>query len=423
MGKLKIFFGYAAGVGKTYSMLEAAHKAHYEGKDVVLGYIEPHARSETAALQEGLESIPKKEIEYNGIILREFDLDAALERKPEIILLDELAHTNAQGYRHLKRYQDIEELLKAGINVYTTVNVHHIESLNDIVASITVIEVRERIPDRIFDLSYQVELVDIEPQELIKRLNKEKIYKQDRAVAALDNFFTIENLTSLREISLRRCTYRVNKIYSKSKESHLINEHILICLSSSPSNKKVIRTAARMADAFKGTFTALYVETSDAKEMSKDDKRRLNENFKLAEQLGANITTVYGDDVVFQIAEFARLSNVSKIIIGRSRNKKFLFSPNSSFANRLSVLYPNLDIYIIPDNEVQSDKGQRLRALKKEQFEISLWDLIKSISILFASTLFGFLFYNLGFSEANIITVYILGVLLTSFVTSKKYTQ
>ena len=392
MGKLKIFFGYAAGVGKTYSMLEAAHKAHYEGKDVVLGYIEPHARSETAALQEGLESIPKKEIEYNGIILREFDLDAALERKPEIILVDELAHTNAQGCRHLKRYQDIEELLKAGINVYTTFNVHHIESLNDIVASITVIEVRERIPDRIFDLSYQVELVDIEPQELIKRLNKEKIYKQDRAVAALDNFFTIENLTSLREISLRRCTYRVNKISSKSKESHLINEHILICLSSSPSNKKVIRTAARMADAFKGTFTALYVETSDAKEMSKDDKRRLNENFKLAEQLGANITTVYGDDVVFQIAEFARLSNVSKIIIGRSRNKKFLFSPNSSFANRLSVLYPNLDIYIIPDNEVQSDKGQRLRALKKEQFEISLWDLIKSISILFASTLFGFLF-------------------------------
>lgn len=420
MGKLKIFFGYAAGVGKTYSMLEAAHKAHDEGKDVVLGYIEPHARPETAALQEGIESIPKKEIEYNGIILKEFDLDAALERKPEIILVDELAHTNAQGCRHVKRYQDIEELLKAGINVYTTVNVQHIESLNDIVASITGIEVRERIPDRIFDLSYQVELVDIEPEDLIERLNKGKIYKQDRAIAALDNFFTIENLTSLREIALRRCADRVNKISSKSKEGHLINEHILICLSSSPSNKKVIRTAARMADAFKGTFTALYVETSDANEMSKDDEKRLNENFKLAEQLGANITTVYGDDVVFQIAEFARLSNVSKIIIGRSRNKKSLFSSNSSFANRLSVLYPNLDIYIIPDNDVQADSRKRLNTLRKEQFEISMLDLIKSLSILLISTLLGFLFFNLGFSEANIITVYILGVLVTSFVTSRK---
>lgn len=422
-GKLKIFFGYAAGVGKTYSMLEAAHKAIDNGKDVIIGYIEPHARPETMALTNGIEHLDNKEIKYNGIVLKEFDLDAALKRNPEIILVDELAHTNAEGSRHVKRYQDIEELLKAGINVYTTVNVQHIESLNDIVASITGVEVRERIPDRIFDLAYQVELVDIEPADLIDRLNKGKIYREDRAVTALDNFFTVDNLTALREIALRRCADRVNKISEKiknpSKKASPVNEHILICLSSSPSNKKVIRTAARMADAFKGTFTALYVETSETKEINKEDEKRLNENFKLAEQLGANITTVYGDDIVFQIAEFARLSNVSKIIIGRSGNKKGFFSSNTSFANRLSSIYPNLDIYIIPDSDIKSKRNVK-NIIDKNQVNISFIDSFKSIIILLLCTLLGFVFYTLGFSEANIITVYILGVLGTAVITPKK---
>ncbi|MCR2032492.1 sensor histidine kinase [Anaerofustis stercorihominis] len=422
-GKLKIFFGYAAGVGKTYSMLEAAHKAFDNGNDVVIGYIEPHARPETMALTNGIESLDNKKIEYNGIILKEFDLDAALKRNPEIILVDELAHTNAMGSRHVKRYQDIEELLNAGINVYTTVNVQHIESLNDIVESITGIEVRERIPDRIFDLAYQVELVDIEPEDLIDRLNKGKIYRRDRAVTALDNFFTVDNLTALREIALRRCADRVNKISEKiknpTKNSSPSNEHILICLSASPSNKKVIRTASRMADAFKGTFTALYVETSDDKEISEEDEKRLNENFKLAEQLGANITTVYGDDIVFQIAEFARLSNVSKIVIGRSGNKRGLFSSNSSFANKLSSIYPNLDIYIIPDSDVKNSRNIK-NIIDKEEVSINFMDTIKSIAILFLCTAAGFIFYSLGFSEANIITVYILGVLGTAVLTPKK---
>lgn len=207
-GKLKIFFGYAAGVGKTYAMLEAAHHAKEMGVDVVAGYIEPHVRPETLALLDGLEQLPNKEIPYKNITLREFDLDGALARKPQLILVDELAHTNAAGSRHRKRYQDIEELLRAGISVYTTVNVQHLESLNDVVASITGIAVAERLPDRIFDRADQVEVVDIEPADLLERLKEGKIYRPNQAARAMDRFFTLKNLAALREIALRRTADR-----------------------------------------------------------------------------------------------------------------------------------------------------------------------------------------------------------------------
>ena len=219
--------------------------------------------------------------------------------------------------RHTKRYQDIEELLNAGIDVYTTVNVQHIESLNDTVASITGIMVHERIPDSVFDNASQVELVDIEPQELIERLQAGKVYNPTQADRATENFFTIENLTALREIALRRCAGRVNllteTVRTKSHSDYHTDEHILVCLSSSPSNAKIIRTAARMANAFKGAFTALFVETPDYQVMSEEDVKRLRNNMHLAEQLGAKIETVYGEDVSYQIAEFARLSGVSKL--------------------------------------------------------------------------------------------------------------
>ena len=261
-GRLKIFFGYAAGVGKTYAMLKSAHEAKQRGIDVVAGYIEPHARPKTAALLHGLEVLPSKSVPYNGITLREFDIDAALQRKPQLILVDELAHTNADGSRHAKRYQDIKELLYAGIDVYTTVNVQHIESLNDMVASITGVFVRERIPDSIFDQADQVKLVDIEPQELIERLKEGNVYRESQAKRAVNNFFTVENLTALREIALRRCADRVNILTENSRiKSHgdyHTDEHILVCLSSSPSNAKLIRTAARMANAFRSDFTALF---------------------------------------------------------------------------------------------------------------------------------------------------------------------
>ncbi len=351
-GHLKIFFGYAAGVGKTYAMLKAAHSAKRCGVDVVAGYIEPHARPQTSALVNGLECLPNLVSEYNGITLSEFNLDAALARHPQLILVDELAHTNAPVCRHTKRYQDIEELLNAGIDVYTTVNVQHIESLNDTVASITGIMVHERIPDSVFDNAGQVELVDIKPQELIERLQAGKVYSPTQA------FFTVENLTALREIALRRCADRVNLLTEavriKSHSDYHTDEHILVCLSSSPSNPKIIRTAARMANAFKGAFTALFVETPDYQVMSEEDVKRLRSNMRLAEQLGAKIETVYGEDVPFQIAEFARLSGVSKIVIGRSAATRRSIFSKPTLTEKLIASTPNLDVHIIPDTEGKS---------------------------------------------------------------------
>ena len=216
-GHLKIFFGYAAGVGKTYAMLQAAHAAKQRGIDVVAGYVEPHARPQTQELLHGLPQLPNLVIDYNGITLREFDLDAAIRRKPRLILVDELAHTNAKGCRHAKRYQDVKELLKAGIDVYTTVNVQHIESLNDMVAAITGIMVRERVPDAVFDHASQVELIDIEPQELLERLQAGNVYRGDQAKRAAKNFFQIENLIALREIALRRCADRINMLSEEAR--------------------------------------------------------------------------------------------------------------------------------------------------------------------------------------------------------------
>lgn len=324
-GRLKIFFGYAAGVGKTFAMLEAAHEAKKSGIDIVAGYIEPHTRVETLALLEGLEMLPNLKIQYKGITLNEFDLDGAIKRKPQLILVDELAHSNAEQCRHIKRYQDIKELLENGIDVYTTVNVQHIESLNDIVASITGVIVRERVPDSVFDDADQVELVDIEPEDLIARLNQGKIYKENQVKRALVNFFTKEKLVALREIALRRTADAVNKKIDKERENnksgYYTEEHILICLSSAPSNAKVIRTAARMASAFDGLFTALFVETPNTKEFEKDNRISLEKNLKLAEQLGARIATVYGEDIASQISEYAKISGVSKIVLGRSNTR------------------------------------------------------------------------------------------------------
>lgn len=418
-GHLKIFFGYAAGIGKTYAMLKAAHAAKRQGIDVVVGYVEPHTRPQTMALLNGLERISPLSTEHKGICLNEFDLDAAIGRKPQLILVDELAHTNAKECRHAKRYQDILELLKAGIDVYTTVNVQHIESLNDIVASITGVMVRERIPDRIFDNASQVELVDIEPMELIKRLNAGQIYQETQAKKALENFFSVENLVALREIALRRCADRVNKMSEKVKmaqgSSYYTDEHILVCLSSSPTNSKIIRTASRMASAFKGSFTALFVETPDFTVMSEENKKQLRRNIALAEQLGATIETVYGDDVAFQIAEFARLSSVSKIVVGRNNAKRKYAFGKPSLTERLTTVAPNLDIYIIPDKEIE-----RYKPKKAKQFKFMISDVVKSIVLLVLATLVGYAFYLLGFSEVNIITVYILSVLVTAIITSQR---
>ena len=417
-GRLKIYFGYAAGVGKTYAMLSDAREVKKNGADVVAGYIEPHARPETMALLEGMESLSPLELSYKGVSLKEFDLDGALRRKPELILVDELAHTNAKGCRHKKRYQDVEELLRAGIDVYTTVNVQHIESLNDVVASITGITVHERIPDSIIDGADRIELVDLEPDELIDRLHQGKIYSGDQAQRALTHFFTKEKLVALREIALRRTADKVDQAAMQNGGQpagggSYANEHILVCLSSAPSNARVIRTAARMAEAFHGAFTALFVETPGTKELEDENRAALRKNLRLAEQLGAQIATVYGEDVPAQIADYAKVSRVSKIVMGRSAHRGKRLT-KSSFVDKLTSLAPNLDIYIIPDTQ----PSFRLRFPKiAKPPRLSLADAAKSLGILVGCTVIGVWFYSLDFGIANIIMVYILGVLLNAIAT------
>lgn len=422
-GKLKIFFGYSAGVGKTYTMLEEAHALYRAGIDVVIGYVEPHQRPATLALFEGLPQIPPMPMEYKSVTLYEFDIDSALKRRPQVILVDELAHTNANGCRHAKRYQDIEELLRMGIDVYTTVNVQHIEGLHDIVESITGVGVRERVPDHVFDSADKVELVDIEPEDLISRLNEGKIYKDTQAKRALNNFFTKENLIALREIALRRTADRVNITVEKNKSNgsnntYYTGEHIMMCLSSSPSNASVVRTAAKMAEAFHGRLTALFVETSDFVEMSEEDKNRLRENLRLAQQLGAKIATVYGDDVAMQMAEYAQASGVSKLVLGRPAKKVILGFVMQNYVDKLTSYAPNLEIYVIP-NKIKKRPKNKV-GLKIKEPGISAGDTFKSLACLAISTIIGFWFEALGFSESNIITVYILASLFIAVITQGK---
>lgn len=395
-------------------MLEAAHQAQNRGIDVVVGYIERHTRPDTLALLEGLEQLPEKIVEYKGISLKELDLDAALQRRPNILLVDELAHSNAAGCRHSKRYQDVEELLRAGISVYTTVNVQHLESLNDLVASITHIAVSERIPDSIFDSADQVELVDIEPDDLILRLQSGKVYQKQQASRALNHFFTRDNLAALREIALRRTADQLSKKAQKAENETAAKagEHILTCLSSAPSNAKVIRTAARMAEAFHSGFTALFVETPETRDLNGENLKRLRDNMRLAEQLGARIATVYGDDPAVQIAEYAKVSGVTKIVLGRTNHSASLFMKSKPLVDRLISRIEDVDVYIIPDVQPLYKKKRAL--LRKPEQKFDWRDLGKSLLLTLAATGISFLFYELGLREANIIIVYLLGVLLTA---------
>lgn len=401
-GKLKIFFGYAAGVGKTYAMLDAARQEKASGRDVVAGYIEPHDRPDTLALLDGLELLTPKYVEYKGITLREFDLDAALIRKPDLVLVDELAHTNARGCRHKKRYQDVVELLDTGINVYTTVNVQHLESLHDIVASITHVRVGERIPDEVFDNAAQVELVDIAPEELRQRLEEGKIYHKNQADKAGTGFFTVENLSALREIALRRTADRVNQEVIRERDAagkdYYTGEHVLVCLSPSPTNARVIRTAARMAGAFHADFTAVLVETEHLKKEYSKINRNMETNINLAKQFRANVITLYGDDIVEQVSSYARQNGVSKIVIGRTVRKRHCIYVKPTIIDRLIEAVPNMDVYVIPDASARERKRNKGAA---EQRRMGI-DLFKTGAIMAVCTLvsIGLDYYKLGVINA-----------------------
>ena len=400
-GKLTIFFGYCAGVGKTFSMLNTAQQKSVEGVDVVIGYIENHDRPDTQNLTYGLEKIPTKEVIYKGHHFFEFDLDQALERHPQLILVDELAHTNAPTSRHKKRYSDIEELLRAGIDVYTTVNVQHIESLHDVVESITKVKVNERIPDYIFNDADDVKLIDVDINDLIDRLKQGKIYNKIQARRALENFFIKDNLIALREIAMRKCADRIN-LYAKDENRQFLKENILVCLGTSPTNQKVIRTASKMAQAFHGEFTALYV---DSKELDYKALEQLKKNISLAKELQANIVSTYGDDIAYQISQYAKIAGVSKLVLGRSYQKKsILYKP--TIVDKLTKLSPNLDIYIIPDNNSSRQNFNKYQY--KSSFRFSTRDTCISLVTLLVITLLAYLAQIMGFGMTTILLLYVL---------------
>jgi len=419
-GKLKIFFGYAAGVGKTYSMLDAAQEQLKSGIDVVVGYVEPHTRPETIQLLKGLVTLPPIIVEHKNILLKEFDLDAALKRKPELILVDELAHSNADGVRNKKRYQDIEELLNAGIDVYTTVNVQHIESLIDIIQNITKINVRETIPDFVFDNADKVELIDIEPDELLRRFEEGKIYRPERVQTAINNFFTKENLRILREIAMRKAADRIS--HDNQNELRLsekmANIKLLVCISSSPSSAKCIRWTARTAEAFHAPWVAVYVENMESDYFSDSEKKNIRDNLDLAARLGAEIVTLNGHDIASVVAEYAKLAGITNIAIGKSRNKKTLKSLfEVDLEDKLISLLSTIEIHIIPSNLTQKAYQKPKRMQIGKNLFLSWQDTLKTIGLLLIATLVSAGLRVLDIGDQNVIMVYILSVLAVSRIT------
>jgi len=324
-GKLTIFFGAAPGVGKTFAMLEAARAEMAEGRHPVVGVVETHGRRETAELLEGLEVLPRRPVPYRGVTLQEFDLDGALARKPDLILVDELAHTNAFGSRHQKRWQDVEELLAAGINVFTTLNVQHVESLNDVVAQITGIVVRETVPDSVVEQANEIRLADLPPDELLERLKEGKVYLADQAARAADSFFRKGNLIALRELALRRTAERVDaqmRQYRREKgieTTWAAGERLLVCVSWSPHSARVVRDASRMARGLHAPWIAVYVDTRASTRLNEEDKAWLSANLRLAGQLGAEVVTLADESAASAILRLARERNVTKIVVGKPR--------------------------------------------------------------------------------------------------------
>lgn len=413
-GRLKLFFGYAAGVGKTYAMLQAAQTLKSERKDVVVGYVEPHGRAETEALLANLESIPTVAATYRGTTLREFDLDAALSRKPEVILVDELAHTNAPGARHAKRWQDVEELLAAGIDVYSTVNVQHIESLNDVVAEISGVVVRETIPDEIFERADHVALIDLPPEELLIRLRQGKVYIPEQAAYALERFFRRDNLVALREIALRQTADQIHEDVETARRGVGAKvpwptyERLLVCVGPSPTSAKVVRAAKRLADRLSAPWVAVHVETPHAARMSQADRQRLHHHLHLAESLGAEIVQISGADVVCELLQYAHGRNVTKIVVGKTDAPvPWWRLPQLSLVERLVRASGNIDVLVV------RGVGEPL-ALGPAAFTapaVSIGPWLGTFAALGLATAVSLAISALGFTEANLVMVYLLAVI------------
>jgi two-component system, OmpR family, sensor histidine kinase KdpD len=360
VGKLRIFVGAAPGVGKTYEMLQQAHARKKDGYDVVIGIVETHGRRDTEALLEGLEVVPRKHVEYKGQSLAEMDLDAIIARRPQIVLVDELAHTNAEGSRHPKRYLDVEELMSHGIDVYTTVNIQHIESLNDVVAQITHVRVRETVPDAIFDRADAVELVDLTPDDLITRLKEGKVYVPKQAERALEHFFSPANLTALRELALRRTAERVDEQLLSEMQAHAIQgpwaagERILVCISEDQRAAGLVRYAKRLADRLHGPWTALYVEGRRSLQLNEEERDRVADTLRLAEALGGESVTLPSGDrnIAEDVIGYAQASNVTQIIIGKSTRTRWFEILHGSVVHDLVRRSGNISVHVIAGDAV-----------------------------------------------------------------------
>jgi two-component system sensor histidine kinase KdpD len=377
VGKLRIFVGAAPGVGKTYEMLQQAHARRKDGYDVVVGIVETHGRKETEALLEGLEVVPRRRIEYKGQSLEEMDLDAIIARRPQIVLVDELAHTNAEGSRHPKRYLDVEELMARGIDVYTTVNIQHIESLNDVVAQITHVRVRETVPDAVFDRADAVELVDLTPDDLIQRLKEGKVYVPRQAERALEHFFSPANLTALRELALRRTADRVDEQLLTEMQAHAIQgpwaagERILVCISDDARSAGLVRYAKRLADRLHGPWVALYVEGRRSLQLSEEERDRIADTLRLAEALGGEAITLPAGDrhIADDVIGYAQANNVTQIVIGKSARTRWFEIIHGSVVHDLVRRSGNISVHVIAGDAIAGEPIQKKSVRSAERDE------------------------------------------------------
>ncbi|WP_088189439.1 sensor histidine kinase KdpD [Desulfosporosinus sp. FKA] len=370
-GKLTVFLGAAAGVGKTYAMLEAAKERLTEGVGVVIGFVETHGQAETEALLKGIPVIAKTQ-EYLGNYTEEVDLDALLTRRPQLVVVDELAHTNIPGLRHKKRYQDVEELLASGIDVYTTLNIQHLESLNDVVAQITGVTVKETVPDRILEMASQIQMVDITPDELIQRLKEGKIYVPGEAAEAIRKFFRPGNINALREMSLRYTAKRVDCQMESYMRNHGIagpwpsGEKVMVCVSGNPFSAKLIRTAKRMAARQNAEWLAVHVVLPGGISQNEAEKDSIDQNLRMAEKLGAEIVTPHGDDTVEELLTLARRRNVSQIIIGKPERTRFQELLHGSIVAKVIRKSHGISVHVISGRKEAAERQQKLKRIEND---------------------------------------------------------
>jgi two-component system, OmpR family, sensor histidine kinase KdpD len=414
-GKLTIFFGAAPGVGKTFAMLEAAGQEKAEGREVVVGVVETHGRRETEELLRGLEVLPRRAVPYRGVTLKEFDLDGALRRQPGLILVDELAHTNAEGSRHQKRWQDVEELLAAGIDVHSTMNVQHIESLKDVVAQITGVVIRESVPDSVVEQADEIRLVDLPPDELRERLKEGKVYIADQAVRAADAFFRKGNLIALRELALRRTAERVDAQMRQYKRDQGIevtwaaSERILVCVSWSPHSARVVRDASRMAKGLHAPWIAVYVDTPASTRLNAEDKAWLSANLRLAGRLGAEVVTLADESAAPAILRVARERNVTKIVVGKPRVLRRRDRIFGSFIDEIVRGSGEIDVYVTAGTSGPAEAvPDRRPAPASDRFEYLAATGLVGIATLVAWFAFGHQFL------ADVVMLYLLGVVVSS---------